>query len=71
METKKRIEKLLVDNLNTVDKRFMFFKIFYPKILPHLNLEGTNVDVSFNIVEEFRKRDQLESLLINLKNAFQ
>ena len=54
--------------LDTRDKRFMFLKIEFPKVLSFINLEGSSHVVSFGIYDEFRKRGMLGSLMATLNS---
>ena len=67
---KEEIKTLLENNLDTRDKRFMFLKIKFPRLVSRINLEGSISQVSFDILEEFKKQELLENLLIELKRHF-
>ena len=67
---KDEVLKKLENSLDTRDKRFMFLKICFPKLLPYINIEGSQVDTAFQIYDEFEKHGMCGSLLSCLNIHF-
>lgn len=59
---KDEIIKILENQLNTHDKRFMFLKLEFPFLVSHIVLEGSAHDTAYNIYYAFEKRDILKDL---------
>lgn len=53
----------LQKELDTRDKRYMFLRTTFKKILPHINIEGSPHDAAWNIYFEFEKQCMLGSLM--------
>lgn len=60
----------IADSLNTHDKRYMFLKIFFPRSVSRINLEGASWYVAYQIVEEFIKQNEIEELERKLMETF-
>ena len=52
---------LMQKELDTRDKRYMFLKILFPKVLPIINIEGSTNNAVYEIIHYFRKNGE-ESL---------
>lgn len=59
--------KLIQDNLDTRDKRFMFLKIIYPEFVHRVYLEGATLDFSVRLYLEFEKQNRLNELETYIK----
>lgn len=59
--------KLIQDNLDTRDKRFMFLKIVFPTIVHRIDLEGATLDFSVRLHLEFEKQNRLNELEMYIK----
>lgn len=60
----------MAKELDTRDKRFMFLKVSFPKLLPMIQLEGTPFNVAWNIYSEFKKQQMLGSLMACMNGYF-
>ena len=63
------IDKIELE-LDTRDKRFMFFKLLFPDDLPFINLEGTPREVSSNILQRFKRNEAIDNLETALFSYF-
>lgn len=57
-----KLLKLIQDNLDTRDKRFMFLKILYPSFVHRIELEGSTLDFSVRLCLEFEKQNKINEL---------
>jgi hypothetical protein len=55
--------KALGDKLDTRDKRFMFLKLSFPKLLSNIQIEGSQKQTAWNIYDHFKKQCMLGSLM--------
>ena len=66
---------LLIDalekHLDTRDKRFMFLKVSFGKIVNNIQIEGSASDTAWNIYTEFEKRNMLGSLMAHMNSVFE
>lgn len=53
----------LSKELDTRDKRYMFLRMEFPKLVSRINLEGSAEQTAWNIYEEFDKQRMLGSLM--------
>jgi hypothetical protein len=60
----------IAKELDTRDKRFMFLKISFPKVLPMIELEGSSFNVAWNIYSEFEKQRLVGSLICCMNSYF-
>lgn len=60
----------LENYLDTRDKRWMFLKIEFPKVISAVDLEGAPSIVAWNIYEEFKKQNMRGSLIACLNTVF-
>ena len=67
---KQQLIKDISNYLNTHDKRYMFLKILFPRLVTRVKLEGSCDDVSFWIVDEAIKLNILDSLEEHINNIF-
>lgn len=70
---KSRMELLdsIASILDTRDKRFMFLKLEFPRLVSRINLEGSSDNVAWNFYEEFRKQCMLGSLIATFNGKFE
>jgi len=61
----------IATQLPTWGMRYMFLKVTFPKIIHHIQLEGTPIDTAYNIYEEFRKRGMIGSLMAVMNTTFE
>jgi len=54
--------KEIAKELNTHDKRYMFLKIFFPRLVSRINLEGSSDNVAYFMVDEFIKQNMIQEL---------
>ena len=64
IDTKNRDKLIdaLAQHLNTHDKRYMFLKMSFPKLISSIQLEGSAHDTAWNIYTAFDKQQMLGSL---------
>jgi len=53
----------LETNLDTRDKRYMFLRITFKKLVASIDLEGSSRQAACNIYYEFEKQNMLGSLI--------
>jgi hypothetical protein len=53
-------------NLDTRDKRFMFLKMEFKKLVSRINLEGSAHETAWNILSEFEKQGMIGSLVATM-----
>ena len=56
--------------LDTRDKRYMFLRMEFKKILPMIDLEGSPRQTAWNIYCEFEKHSMLGSLIATINAKF-
>lgn len=56
------IINIIKRELDTHGKRYMFIKIFYPRLVSRVDLEGSPYQCANNIYSEFEKQGQLNNL---------
>lgn len=64
------IIRALETHLDTRDKRFMFLKINFRRLVARIQLEGSAQDTAWNIYEEMEKQQELDLLVNILNNCF-
>ena len=69
-ECRDKVLKAIQDILDTRDKRYMFLRMEFKRLVPLINLEGTPINVSWNIYEEFRKQGMVGSLIATFNGKF-
>ena len=61
------LQYILERELDTRDKRYMFLRILFPKEICHINLEGSPMMTTFNIISRFKKNGRLSQLEDSIK----
>lgn len=64
------ILKRIQTNLDTRDKRFMFIKILWPRMVHRVDLEGATLDFSVRLYLEFKKAGLINDLNHSLSTYF-
>lgn len=69
-ECRDKLVETLAKELDTRDKRFMFLKCQFPSLVSRINLEGSPINVGYEIYWEFEKQRMLGSLMASINNVF-
>ena len=62
-DREEKLLKLLQKELDTRDKRFMFIRLEFPRLVSRIDLEGSAYHASCNIIFEFRKHQEVDNLI--------
>ena len=63
---KEKLVEFLCNCLDSRDKRYMFLRLEFPKVISHIQLDGSAHYVSWQIIFEFENRNMLGSLIATL-----
>jgi hypothetical protein len=69
-ECRDKIVEKIESILDTRDKRFMFLKIAFPRLVLRIQLEGSAHETAYSIYFEFEKQGMIGSLVAHLNNYF-
>jgi len=64
------LQEIMRKNLDTRDKRFMFLRIFFPKLIHQINLEGSTEQACYDIEDVFIKHQMQGSLRTHIMVHF-
>lgn len=67
-ESRDALINALCEELDTRDKRFMFIKMEFPKLVSRIQLEGSAYETAWEIYSEFEKQNMLGSLMACLNS---
>ena len=67
-QSQERLIWALETYLDTRDKRFMFLRLMFPEVLPHIDLEGTPRQTAWAISNYFIKNESIGSLMKVVSN---
>jgi len=70
VDDRDKIEALVVDHLYNSDRRWMFLKIEFPKILRMVNLDGSCWVFASQLYSEAKKNNKEKKVLSRLKEVF-
>ena len=56
----------LETQLDTRDKRYMFIRMEFKRLVAQINLEGSSKQTAWNIYDQFEKQGMLGSLIVCL-----